>query len=180
MGDVRAKAAVGADFVAVLANAFGHIEHDSDGKAVILAREFDQRLAIFGLHVRGIDNCQTARGKALRGNKVQDVKGVVGCGKVILIVGKVLLPEPEAPMSTTRDKSGNVNFCFMEGFNRCGERCPSGWVNRASNPPDRWAGTPPSNDFFRKQDLPRPEILRGSIQSDGPCGGTNRREGFQI
>jgi hypothetical protein len=56
VGDVIAKTAVGTNMVAVMADSFRHVEDDSDREAMILAGEFDERLAIFRLDVGGIGN----------------------------------------------------------------------------------------------------------------------------
>ncbi len=56
VGDVIAEPAVGTDVVAVLADSFRHVQNNGDRKAMILPREFNERLAVFGLYVGGIGN----------------------------------------------------------------------------------------------------------------------------
>jgi len=87
MGDVIAETAVGADVVAILADSFGHVENDCDREAMILAREFDEGLAVLGLDVGGVGDGETAGGEALRGNVVEELEGVVRGGEIIFVVG---------------------------------------------------------------------------------------------
>jgi hypothetical protein len=60
VGDVGAEAAVGADAVAILANPFRQVEDDSDGEAVILTRQLNERFSVFGLYVGGVGNGEAA------------------------------------------------------------------------------------------------------------------------
>jgi len=70
VGNVIAEAAIGADVVAILANSFGHVENDGDGEAVILAGQFDEWFAVFGLDVGGVSDGEAASGEALCGDVV--------------------------------------------------------------------------------------------------------------
>jgi hypothetical protein len=80
VGDMVAETAVGADVIAILTNSFGHVEDDSDREAMILAREFDERLAILGLDVGGVGDGKAAGSEALRGDVVEEFEGVVRGG----------------------------------------------------------------------------------------------------
>lgn len=87
MGDVIAQTAVRADLVAILADSFRHVEDDGDRKAMVLAREFDERLAILGLDVGGVGNGETAGGEAFCGDEVKDFESVVCGGEIVFVVG---------------------------------------------------------------------------------------------
>jgi len=61
VGDMTSQLAIRAHSIAILANAFGYVQHDRHWQAVILPREFDLRLAVFGLNICRVDDCQAAR-----------------------------------------------------------------------------------------------------------------------
>ncbi len=54
---------------------------------MVFPRQLDQRLTSFGLHIRGINNCQLASPKALANNGMQQVERVVRCRLVVFVIG---------------------------------------------------------------------------------------------
>ena len=54
--DVRAEVAIRALAIAILSEAIGQVEHERDGKDVIVACELNERLACFWLDVGGVDD----------------------------------------------------------------------------------------------------------------------------
>ena len=58
--NVRPERAVVTGCVALSAHLGRHVQHDGDGKAVVLARQLDERLARLGLNVGGVDDRETA------------------------------------------------------------------------------------------------------------------------
>ena len=84
--DVGAEVSLFPSAVAVLAEPFGQVQHDGDGEAMVLAGKLDQRLAGFGLHVRGVDDNQPAQGQALGGDVMQKRKGFVRDRLIVLVV----------------------------------------------------------------------------------------------
>src|SRR6267142_2721634 len=83
---------------------------------------------------------------------------------------KVLLPDPEAPIRTTRDKSGNVNFAFTWRSNSQSEKQPSVWARRGRRLLRRSARAKHHSGVLRPRDCTRLETPRGSIRSGGLCG----------
>ena len=54
--DVRSEVAIAALAIAILAESIRQVEHERDGKNVIVARELNERLARFGLDVGGVND----------------------------------------------------------------------------------------------------------------------------
>ena len=75
MDDILPDDAVGPLLVPVDHHSLRHIEDDADDEAVVLLGEFDQRLARFRLHIRGIDDGKAAALQPLRGDQMQDLEG---------------------------------------------------------------------------------------------------------
>ena len=85
--DVRAERAVCANLVSLAADLLIDVEHDRDGQRVELARERNERLARFDLHVGRIDHREQATRETLLRNEVENVEGVVRRRLVVLVVG---------------------------------------------------------------------------------------------
>jgi hypothetical protein len=83
---VAAEVAVGAGCVAVLAQPFGHVEHNGHGQAVEFAGQLHERLAAFGLHVGGVHDGEQTRVEPLADDEVQQLKGVGAGGLVVFVV----------------------------------------------------------------------------------------------
>ena len=87
MRDVIGELAVGANAIAVVADAFGHVENDGDRKAVVLPGQFDEGLAVFGLDVGSVGDGEAPGSETLGGYEMEDFESGVGGGEVVFIVG---------------------------------------------------------------------------------------------
>jgi hypothetical protein len=83
---VEAEATLVAEPIALVADPLGQVQHDGDRKAVVLSGECDERLARFWLHVGRVDDRQAAQRQPLRGDEVQDLKGIVRHRLIVLVV----------------------------------------------------------------------------------------------
>ncbi len=72
--------------IAFVTELLGHVQHDGDRQTVVLPSQFDERLARFRLHVRGVDDRQPAQRQPLGRDEVQHREGVVRDGLVVLFV----------------------------------------------------------------------------------------------
>jgi hypothetical protein len=83
---VIAEIAVRAAGVTLAAHLLRHIEHQRNRKAVVLARERDERLPCLGLDIGRIDHCQAAGLQALPGDELQHLESRSGRRLVVLVV----------------------------------------------------------------------------------------------
>src|SRR5215467_2537840 len=95
-------------------------------------------------------------------------------------LAKVLFPEPEAPIRTTSDKSGNVNFSRILLSPWTAGRLPFVLERPEWHPLRRQVETKLHIHVTQRPELTRSEIRRGSIQSGDPCGAARRQAWFQI
>lgn len=85
--DVGTESPVGTRPVALLADRLRRVEHDRDGKQVVLLSELNQRPASLALHVGRIDDREPGLGQPPAGNELQDRECVLRCALVVLVVG---------------------------------------------------------------------------------------------
>src|SRR5579884_220472 len=85
--DVRTEIAIRASAVAFLAGLLGQVQDDCAGKHVVFPRQFDQRLACFGLYIGRVNDREAACLEALSGDVVQYVESVIRCRLIIFVVG---------------------------------------------------------------------------------------------
>jgi hypothetical protein len=83
---MRAKCTFISQPIALVADLFRHVQHDSDRKAMVLPGEGDERLASFRLHVGRVDDRQPAQRQSFRGDEVQDLEGVVRHRLIVFLV----------------------------------------------------------------------------------------------
>src|SRR4051794_12900206 len=84
--DVITEVAVRATRIAVPAGALREIEHESNRQTVEFSGKGDQRLPRFRLHICGVDNRELPGSKALPGDEVQNLEGIVRSGLVVFVV----------------------------------------------------------------------------------------------
>ena len=72
--------------VAILANAILQVEHERDGKNVIVACELNEWLARFGLDVGGVNDGEFPGRETFGSDEVQDFEGVFRRCLVVFIV----------------------------------------------------------------------------------------------
>ena len=83
---MRAKLAVGAADVAILAEPLRKIKDDGNGKQMVLARQLDQRLSRLRLHVCGINHGELAAAQPLAHNGMKQIECIIGRRLVVLVV----------------------------------------------------------------------------------------------
>ena len=71
--------------VALLTNVFRQIEDDRHWQGMVLAGQSDQRLSRLRLHVRGVDDRQSASCEPFRGDIVQNLESII-CRVLIVLV----------------------------------------------------------------------------------------------
>jgi hypothetical protein len=84
--DVAAKIPVGAAFIAFVADAIGHIQHNRHGQHIMLPRQLHQRLARLRLHVRRVNHRKQPARQPLGGHVFQHVKRVPGRLLAVLVI----------------------------------------------------------------------------------------------
>src|SRR5215472_18982800 len=82
---------------------------------------------------------------------------------------KVLLPEPEAPIRTTRDSSGNVNFSLISLIRLKDGRWPFALGHPVQYLLPQREETKPYSCDTKRRERPRTEIRRESTRNDGLC-----------
>lgn len=85
--DVRPELPGRATGVTVVTEPLGNIEHDRDGKDVLLPSELHEGPARLRIDVRRVHDRQAAAGEALGGDVMEEVKGVARSVLAVLIIG---------------------------------------------------------------------------------------------
>ena len=84
---MRTKLTIGSQCIAVLAQSFRKIEHNSAGHDMKLLGQRNQRLSRFGLCVRRVNNREPAAPESLAKNFMQQREGIFRSGLIVLVVG---------------------------------------------------------------------------------------------
>src|SRR5215471_13274752 len=96
---------------------------------------------------------------------------MISVGKKCFLA-KVLLPEPEAPIRTTRDNSGNVNLSLILVKPSTHGKPPFVWGLRALHLLRRPEEMKRRSCAPTQRASPSPEIRNGSTRNGGPCDET--------
>src|SRR4051812_29941899 len=85
--DVRAEIAVGAAAIAILAESLWQVEDNCDRQEVMGARELDERLTRLGLHIRRVDDSQSATPHPYGRDVVKQLERVVRRVLRVFVIG---------------------------------------------------------------------------------------------
>jgi hypothetical protein len=83
---VRTEGSIGPVSAPILAEPFGHIEHDNHGQSTVLPRQFHLWLAGLGLNIGSVDDRQSTQGQQLPCDEPEHFEGVLRHGLIVLVV----------------------------------------------------------------------------------------------
>lgn len=133
--DVRAEITVGARLAAVMRHTIRHVQYDGYGQTMKLSGDFHERFARFWLNIRSVRDRQLSSREPFAGNEMKHFKSILRRRLAVLVIrhqpatiiggqnpiglkcfrANVLLPEPDTPISTTKEISGMVRVMRADG-----------------------------------------------------------------